>query len=134
MPHLSFAISRHIPDATKVTLAQRVRQLFAEVMDTGTDHISISIHECGTHDLSLGRVQQPEKGIALVDADIRKGRTPDQRRTLALGFIGLLQELLHISPRSTSPSRLPNIRERISTCRTGFSPSGRKTKIRWRNS
>ena len=87
MPHLHFAINRHIPDATKVTLAQRVRQLFAEVMYTGTDHISISIHECGTHDLSLGRVQEPEKGIALVDADLRKGRTLDQRRTLALGFI-----------------------------------------------
>ena len=45
MPHLKFEINRHIPDATKVALAQRVRQLFAEVMDTGTDHISISIHK-----------------------------------------------------------------------------------------
>ena len=96
MPHLQFEINRHIPDATKVELAERVRQLFAEVMDTGTDHISISIHECGTHDLSLGRVQDPEKGIVLVDADLRIGRTLDQRRTLALGFIDLLQELLQI--------------------------------------
>jgi len=98
MPHLQFEINRHIPDATKVELAERVRQLFAEVMDTGTDHISISIHECGTHDLSLGRVQDPEKGIVLVDADLRIGRTLDQRRTLALGFIALLQELLQIPP------------------------------------
>lgn len=98
MPHLSFEINRHIPDATKVALAQRVRQLFAGVMDTGTDHISLSIHECGTHDLSLGRVQDPEKGIVLIDADIRRGRTLEQRRTLALGFITLLQELLQIPP------------------------------------
>jgi phenylpyruvate tautomerase PptA (4-oxalocrotonate tautomerase family) len=98
MPHLSFEINRTIPDATKVALAQRVRKLFAEVMDTGTDHISISIHECGTHDLSLGRVTQPEKGIALIDADLRQGRTLKQRRTLALGFIDLLQELLQIPP------------------------------------
>ena len=77
---------------------QRVRQLFAGVMDTGTDHISLSIHECGTHDLSLGRVQDPEKGIVLIDADIRRGRTLEQRRTLALGFITLLQELLQIPP------------------------------------
>ena len=41
MPHLQFQINRHIPDATKVALAERVRKLFAEVMDTGTDHISI---------------------------------------------------------------------------------------------
>jgi phenylpyruvate tautomerase PptA (4-oxalocrotonate tautomerase family) len=98
MPHLKFEINRHIPDATKVALAQRVRQLFAEVMDTGTDHLSISIQECGTHDLSLGRVKEPEKGIALVDADLRKGRTLEQRRNLALGFIVLLKELLQIPP------------------------------------
>ena len=98
MPHLRFEINRSIPDATKVALAERVRQLFAKVMDTGTDHISISIQECGTHDLSLGRVKEPEKGIALVDADLRKGRTPEQRRNLALGFIRLLQELLSIPP------------------------------------
>ena len=41
MPHLQFEINRHIPNATKVELAKRVRQFFAEVKDTGTDHISI---------------------------------------------------------------------------------------------
>lgn len=96
MPHLRFEINRNIPDTTKVDLAHRVRQLFAEVMDTGTDHISISIYECATHDLSLGRVQEPEKGIALIDADVRAGRSLAQRRRLALGFIDLMQELLNI--------------------------------------
>ena len=96
MPHLQFEINRKVPDATKVAFAARVRQLFAEVMDTGTDHISISIHECGTHDLSIGRVKQPEKGVAIVDADIREGRTIEQRRNLALGFIALLNELMNI--------------------------------------
>lgn len=41
MPHLQFQIYRGIHDAAKVALAQRVRLLFAEVMDTGTDHITI---------------------------------------------------------------------------------------------
>lgn len=98
MPHLSFEINREIQDATKVAFAKRVRQLFADVMDTGTDHISISIHQCSTHDISIGRVKDPEKGIAIVDADLRQGRTPEQRRNLALGFIGLLQELMNIPP------------------------------------
>ena len=44
MQHLSFEINRPIPDATKVALAQRVRQFFMEFMDMGTDHIGISIH------------------------------------------------------------------------------------------
>jgi phenylpyruvate tautomerase PptA (4-oxalocrotonate tautomerase family) len=98
MPHLQFEINRPVPDAAKVALAQRVRELFAGVMDTGTDHISISIRECALHDLSLGRVKEPEKGIALIDADVRAGRTIAQRRQLALRLIGLLQELLNIPP------------------------------------
>lgn len=98
MPHLRFEVNRSITDATKVALANRVRELFAEVMGTGTDHISISITENGTHNLSLGRVKHPDKGVALIDAGVRSGRTIDQRRALALGFIQLLQEFLHIPP------------------------------------
>lgn len=98
MPHLRLAINRSVPDATKTTLAEEVRRLFAEVMGSGTDHISITIRECGTHDLSIGRVTEPEKGVAIVDADIRKGRTLDQRRALALGFIALLEKNLGVPP------------------------------------
>jgi phenylpyruvate tautomerase PptA (4-oxalocrotonate tautomerase family) len=55
MPHLRFEINRTISDAAKVALAEQVRQLFANVMGSGTDHISISISECGTYDFSIGR-------------------------------------------------------------------------------
>jgi hypothetical protein len=48
-------------------------------MDTGTDHISISIREFGTYNLSIGRVKEPEKGVAVVNADIREWRTMDKR-------------------------------------------------------
>lgn len=98
MPHLRFEVNRSIPDAAKTALAEQVRQLFAKVMGSGTDHISISITECATHDLSIGRVTEPEKGVAIVDADIRRGRTIEQRRALALGFIELLQKNLNIPP------------------------------------
>lgn len=65
-------------------------------MDTGTDHISISIREFGTHNLSIGRVKEPEKAIAVVNADIREGRTMEQRRSLTLGFIELLNKNMNI--------------------------------------
>jgi phenylpyruvate tautomerase PptA (4-oxalocrotonate tautomerase family) len=80
MPHLQFEVNRSVADAAKLVFAEEVRQLFAKVMGSGTDHISISIRECITHDLSIGRVTEPEKGIAIVDADIRRGRTLEQRR------------------------------------------------------
>ena len=92
MPHLQFEINRTLADTDKITFVGQVRQFFSEVMDTGTDHISISIREFGTHNLSIGRVKEPEKGIALVNADIREGRTMKKRRTLTLGFMDLLNK------------------------------------------
>lgn len=96
MPHLQFEINREITDAEKNTFSEQVRNLFSDVMDTGADHISISIREFGTYNLSIGRVKEPEKGVAVVNADIRNGRSMEQRRKLALGFISLLNKLLHI--------------------------------------
>jgi len=90
MPHLQFEINRSLEDSDKISFAEQVRQLFSEVMDTGTDHISISIREFGTHNLAIGRVKEPEKGVAVVNADIREGRTMEKRRTLTLGFMDLL--------------------------------------------
>jgi len=97
MPHLQFEINRSLADDEKIYFAEQVRQLFSDVMDTGTDHISISIREFGIHNLSIGRVKEPEQGIAVVNADIRKGRTMEQRRTLTLGFIDLLHKTWGIS-------------------------------------
>lgn len=96
MPHLQFEINRTITDAEKIAFAEQVRQLFSHIMDTGTDHISISIREFGTHNLSIGRVTEPEKGVAVVNADIRAGRTMEQRRALTLGFMDLLNKALAI--------------------------------------
>lgn len=96
MPHLQFEINRSLTDSDKVDFADRVRQLFSQVMDTGTDHISISIREFGTHNLSIGRCKNPTLGVAVVNADIREGRTLDQRRTLTLGFMDLLNQFWNI--------------------------------------
>jgi phenylpyruvate tautomerase PptA (4-oxalocrotonate tautomerase family) len=96
MPHLQFEINRTLADSEKITFAEQVRKLFADVMDTGTDHISISIREFGTYNLSIGRVKEPERGVALVNADIREGRTMEQRRTLTLGFMELLNKTMNI--------------------------------------
>ncbi len=96
MPHLQFEINKSMSDTQKIDFAGQVRQLFSEIMDTGTDHISISIREFGTYNISIGRVKEPEKGVALVNADIREGRTMQQRRTLTLGFMDLLHKTMDI--------------------------------------
>lgn len=92
MPHLQFEINRSLDDAEKVPFSEEVRLLFSRVMDTGTDHICISIREFGTNNLSIGRATDPQSGVAVVNADIRQGRSIEQRRELALGFMDLMQK------------------------------------------
>ncbi|GAB1535509.1 hypothetical protein ADMFC3_11400 [Geovibrio sp. ADMFC3] len=96
MPHLQFEINRKISDDEKKALAERVKELFSLVMDTGTDHIGISIREYDTYNLFIGRVKNNKEGVALVNADIREGRTVNQRRKLALGFMDILNSLFFI--------------------------------------
>ena len=96
MPHLQFEFNQHYTDAQKITFAEQVRVLFSDIMDTGTDHISISIREFGTYNLSIGRVKVPEMGVAVVNADIREGRTMEQRRALTLGVMELLNKNMNI--------------------------------------
>lgn len=92
MPHLQFEINRNLKDDEKISFHGEVRQLFSKIMDTGTDHICISIREFGTHNLSIGRAINPESGVAVVNADIRQGRTMEQRRELSLGFMDLMHK------------------------------------------
>jgi len=92
MPHLQFEINHHLTDPDKIIFAEEVRQLFSKIMDTGMDHISISIREFDTYNLSIGRIKEPQKGVAVVNADIRAGRTMTQRRDLTLGFMDLLHQ------------------------------------------
>ena len=96
MPHLQIEINKTISDELKIEIAGRFKKLFSDIMDTGTDHISTSIREFGTYNLDIGRVKDHSQGVALVNADIREGRTLEQRRNLALGFMQALNEVLTI--------------------------------------
>jgi len=98
MPHLQIEINKSLTDDDRIQLAAEVKRLFARVMDTGTEHVATSIREYGTYSLDLGRVTDHGKGVALVNADLRQGRTLQQRRALAVGVIELLERLLRVPP------------------------------------
>ncbi len=98
MPHIQIDLNQTLSERQKMTLAGEVKALFARVMDTGTDHIATSIREHGTYNLDLGRVQDHTLGVALVNVDLRRGRTLQQRRNLALGLIDLLNRMHGIPP------------------------------------
>lgn len=129
MPHIQIEVNRELNDSQRIGLADRVKALFAEVMDTGTDHIALSIHEHSTYSLDLGRVDDHARGVGLVNADIRQGRGLDQRRRLALGLIAILNEVAVIPPEhvyvtlSEHPGEDFHLNERyLSSWRQGEDP------------
>ncbi len=91
MPHLQFDLSFRPPAEAKRRFSAAVVKHFAEAMDTGTDHVAVVLRCHEPEDLALGRAAHPERGIALLNADIRDGRTPAQRRQFALAVIGELE-------------------------------------------
>lgn len=89
MPHLQFEVN-FLPDpAEKKSFADAVRQHFATIMSTGTDHIGITFRCYQPGDLVFGRAGDDGQ-IAFLNADIRLGRTADQKRRLALAIMAEL--------------------------------------------
>ncbi len=87
MPHLHFDLNLSPAAEARRRFGHAIVARFAEIMDTGTDHIGVTLRAHGPDDLVFGRAADPARGICFVNADIRLGRTKDQKRRLALAFI-----------------------------------------------
>ena len=77
MPHLQFDINKKLDGGVKQKFIKFVEHSFSEIMETGTDHIAISIREEEKSNLSLGRANKNED-ICLMNLDIRSGRKKEQ--------------------------------------------------------
>ena len=95
MPHLQFEINKQVENHIKNTFVNKIRAAFAEIMDTGTDHIAISIREYSKYNLTIGRAD-PEDDICLMNLDIREGRNIEQRRELALRYMNIVKDNFNI--------------------------------------
>ena len=101
MPHLQFEFNFAPERTEKAAFANAVRNHFATIMNTGTDHIGITLRCYQPEDLVFGRAG--DGTIAFLNADIRLGRTADQKRRLALAILdeiclrwGLAKESIYI--------------------------------------
>ena len=93
MPHLQFEINKKVSDDSKEEFVNEIRNAFAQIMDTGTDHIAISIREYDKYSLTIGRAGITDD-ICLMNLDIRVGRTIEKRRELALSYMEIVKENL----------------------------------------
>lgn len=85
MPHLQFEMNFRPQGSEKKVFADAVKSHFATIMNTGTDHIGITFR-CYEHDdLVFGRAG--DGPIVFLNADIRLGRSADQKRRLSLAIM-----------------------------------------------
>jgi phenylpyruvate tautomerase PptA (4-oxalocrotonate tautomerase family) len=99
MPHLQFEINKKVSNESKEEFVKEIRATFAEIMDTGTDHIAITIREYDKYSLTIGRAN-PTDDICLMNLDIIEGRTIEKRRELALKYMQIVQQNFGINPKN----------------------------------
>ena len=99
MPHLQFEINKKVSNESKEEFVKEIRESFSEIMDTGTDHIAITIREYDKYSLTIGRAN-PTDDICLMNLDIREGRTMEKRRELALKYMQIVQQNFGINPKN----------------------------------
>jgi 5-carboxymethyl-2-hydroxymuconate isomerase len=99
MPHLQFEINKKVSDDSKEEFVNEIRNAFAHIMDTGIDHIAISIREYDKYSLTIGRAGITDD-ICLMNLDIRLGRTIAKRRELALSYMQIVKENLGINEKN----------------------------------
>lgn len=87
MPHLQFELNFTPTSAEKQQFAGAVIRHFSEIMDTGTDHIAVTLRSFAPEDLTFGRAVPSGGRTAFVNADIRLGRSREQKRRLALAYV-----------------------------------------------
>lgn len=87
MPHLQFELNFAATPEEKQRFSSAAIRHFSEIMDTGTDHIAVTLRFYRPEELTFGRAAPSGGRTAFVNADIRLGRTREQKRRLALAYI-----------------------------------------------
>ncbi len=99
MPHLQFEVNQKLENGIKDKFVNEIRACFSEIMNTGTDHIAISIREYDKYNLTIGRTH-PEENICLMNLDIREGRALEKRRELALRYMDIVKANFNVDARN----------------------------------
>jgi 5-carboxymethyl-2-hydroxymuconate isomerase len=99
MPHLQFELNKKVSNESKEEFITQIRESFATIMDTGTEHIAISIREYDKYSLTIGRANINDD-ICLMNLDIREGRTIEKRRELALKYMEIIKENFGINQKN----------------------------------
>lgn len=94
MPYIQLDLPLTVPPSGRIDIADQLSHLYAEVMGTAPDVVSIAFRELGENGvLRMGPHGRPAPAI-VVTCDIRSGRPPETRLRFADGLADLLETML----------------------------------------
>lgn len=94
MPYLHLDLPLAVAAADRRRIAARLARLYAEVMQTGPERVTVAFRELGESGvLRLGADGEAEP-VLMVQCDIRRGRPADQREALGTAVAAVLAEEL----------------------------------------
>ncbi len=99
MPHLQFEINKKLKKDSKQKFLAFIEKSFSKIMQTGTDHIAITLRELEKENISLGRVNEKD-AICLMNLDIRSGRSKKQKIELVKTFMHGVEKFLKINKKN----------------------------------
>lgn len=95
MPYLQVDLPAPAGAAAKERFARALADLYATAMETGSHIPSIAFRELGPG--NLVRLQDGElRAVLVIMCDIRRGRPPEQRETLARAIATLASEIFEV--------------------------------------
>lgn len=90
MPLLQFDVTGPLDPADKEAFAGEVTERYAEEMATTTGHVAVTIRERDPADLHLGRAEPGR--LLFLDAEIRRGRSQERKRSFALAAMAAARD------------------------------------------
>ncbi len=96
MPHLQFDVNKELNNEQRKVFVEYVKNVFSEIMRTGTNHIAVSLREFPKYSLTIGRADLGDF-VCFMNLDVRNGRTNKQKRELAKKYMKGVKEILGIN-------------------------------------
>jgi len=93
VPSIQIDLPLTIPAAAKQDLAQRVGEIYADIMRVGMDLLTVSVHDLGEGGVWRCHEDTPPTPSALIMCDIRSGRPAETRARLAQSLIDACAEM-----------------------------------------
>ena len=97
MPYLQMDVSHRYPIEVKRGLAQRLGTIYADVMQTVSNKVTVAFRELEEGSLWRCGVGEPTTAAVLM-CDIRRGRPAEQRARLAEALVAACVEALLLPP------------------------------------